>query len=120
MPNQATPAPRSVLVTVLVAAVVTAGVLIAVAALRSRADTPVVAGPGADWSGGVTSPNSNCGTAACVKVASAPVNGIEVALLAAPDGGSGRLRLGPEPANAAVETTITSIGPGPPGALWAR
>jgi hypothetical protein len=110
MRNKAAQAPRSVLVTVLVAAVVTAGVLIAVAALRSRADTPVVAGPGADWSGGVTPPNSNCGTAACAKVASATVNGIEVALLAAPDGGSGRLRLGPEPANAAVETTITSIG----------
>lgn len=110
MRNEVARAPRSVLVTVLVAAVVTAGVLIAVAALRSRAGAPVGAGPGADPAGAITPPNSNCGPAACVQVASATVNGTEVALLAAPDGGSGHLRLGFDPSHATVETTITSIG----------
>jgi hypothetical protein len=99
-----------VLVTVLVAAVVTVGVLIAVAVLRARADVPVTDAPGADQAAGIAPVKPNCGQVPCVQLAAMSVGGMEVALLAAPDGSSGRVRLGPEAANTSIEMTISAIG----------
>jgi len=102
--------PRSVLVTVLVAAVVTAGVLIAVLVLRPHPEAAAPAGPTPDPSPPAPSAVLDCGPAPCEQVAATTVGGTEVALLAAVDGSSGRLRFGPASANATVETSITTIG----------
>jgi hypothetical protein len=110
MRNKGARVPRSVLVTVLVAAVVTAGVLIAVVVLRARPGVTTAAGAVPDLSPPVTSSSSNCGPVPCRQVAATTVSGIAVALLSAPDGGSGRLRFGSESANMTVGTTITTIG----------
>jgi hypothetical protein len=110
MRNKGARLPRSVLVTVLAAAVVTAGVLIAVTVLRPHPDGTAMAGAAPDPSPQPPSSVSNCGPAPCRQVAATTVSGVEVALLAAPDGSSGSLRFGPEAANATMETTITKIG----------
>jgi hypothetical protein len=102
--------PRSVLVTVLGAAVVTAGALIAVAGSRPRPDTPAGVGAAADRSAAEAASWAACGAGRCVELASVAVKGTLVALLADPNGGSGRLRIGPEAANVRLETMITSMG----------
>lgn len=109
MQNSGARAPRSVLVTVLVAAVVTAGVLIAVVVLRAQTEVTVAEAPGPNQVAGPAMV-PNCGQSACVQLAATTAGGTELALLAAPDGTSGRVRFGPETANTSIETTISAIG----------
>lgn len=77
-------APRSVLVTAAVAMVVVAGTLVAVVALRPRADQaePASLGPGQTVSGAVD--QTVCGSAPCQTIATQEVNGEKVTLLASP------------------------------------
>jgi hypothetical protein len=110
MRNSDARAPRSVLVTVLIAVVVTVGVLITVVVLRARADVPVADAPGADQAAGIAPAKQNCGQVPCVQLAAETAGGMEVALLAAPDGSSGRVRFGPAAVNTSIETSISAIG----------
>ncbi|HVW41410.1 MAG TPA: hypothetical protein VHC18_08680 [Amycolatopsis sp.] len=98
-------APRSVVFTALIAALVTIGALVCVAALRTRGDAGsdlAMAAPGA------TAPTSaeECGTAPCVVLATQTVGDGAVRLLADAHGANGRFQAG----SATVETTITQLG----------
>ncbi|SEP51903.1 hypothetical protein [Amycolatopsis saalfeldensis] len=102
--------PRSALLTALLAALVTAGALVAVVVLRS---SPVedgapgaapVAAPGTDQPTATT-----CGTGPCRELAAMTVGGTPVSLLADATGGWGRVRVGAKP-DTEFELAITGMG----------
>ncbi|GAB3497945.1 hypothetical protein FB471_4544 [Amycolatopsis cihanbeyliensis] len=94
------------LLTVLLAAVVTAGALVTAVLLRPRATPPAAEEP-------VRGPSTaarECGDGACRELASARVHGTEVALLAGENGRSARVRVGGPGSDTVLETRITSMG----------
>ncbi|WP_370946675.1 hypothetical protein AB5J62_03720 [Amycolatopsis sp. cg5] len=104
-------APRSVLVTAAVAMVVVVGTLVAVVALRPRADQaeePASPGPGPTISGAVDP--TVCGSSPCQAIATQEVNGEKVTLLASADSTVARLDVGAPPSSATVDLTITEQG----------
>ncbi|MFD8499674.1 hypothetical protein [Amycolatopsis sp. NPDC059657] len=103
-------APRSVLVTAAVAMVVVAGTLVAVVALRPRADQAEPASPsrGPSVSGAVDP--TVCGSAPCQAIATQEINGGKVTLLASADSAVARLDVGVPPSDTIVDLTITEQG----------
>ena len=100
------------LVTVVLAVVVTFAALLTVFLLRSRQETSSAAGPLPDAppvSGSSTT--GDCPEARCVVLASVDVGGSTVELLADPEGGSARVRVDGEGDSATVlESTIAAMG----------
>lgn len=100
--------PRSVLVTALVATLVTVGMLVTAFALRPD-------GRSARTQLGVSgevraSTRPGCGDEPCRVFDSAEVGGRRIELLADSDGGSGRLRAGGPASGIVAETAITGMG----------
>lgn len=98
-------APRSVVVTAVLAALVTIAALVAVGKLRTK-DTSV---PGVEAALPTTSISANgldCGNAPCGVVATQNVAGSSVELLADAHGGNGRFQAGA----VVLQTTITELG----------
>ncbi|WP_236795696.1 hypothetical protein [Amycolatopsis sp. GM8] len=96
--------PRSVVVTAVVAALVTVGALAGVASLRSRDQ-----GPRLEAAAPVAAPQSavaECGDGLCRTLVTQAVNGAQVALLADEQGGNGRFQVGGQ----LVQTSITELG----------
>ncbi|WP_414935733.1 hypothetical protein [Amycolatopsis sp. cmx-11-51] len=95
MRTQVVRTPRSVLVTAMLAVVVTAGVIVAVILLRQPAPVP-------DGEAGVpplpdgvpTAPGASCGYSACREVGAMTVGGVPVVLLADETGKQGVVRIG--------------------------
>ncbi|QWF79361.1 hypothetical protein HUW46_02769 [Amycolatopsis sp. CA-230715] len=95
------------MVTAALAALVTAAALIGVAVLRHQTEAaPTTGEPAAAAPNGVT----QCGTGACQVVASQPVDGKTVDLLADSAGDNGKLRVGGPGSPIVVETSTTSLG----------
>ncbi len=95
MRTQEARAPRSVLLTALLAVVVTAGVIVAVVLLRPAA--PVPAGePGVPpvSDGAPNAPGVDCGDSACREISAMTVGGLPVVLLADDSGRQGVVRIG--------------------------
>ncbi|SDY71173.1 hypothetical protein SAMN05421504_106476 [Amycolatopsis xylanica] len=103
-------APRSVLVTAAVAMVVVVGTLVAVVALRPRADQAEPASPSAGPRLTGTADPTVCGQAPCQTIATQVVNGGKVTLLAGPDSGVARLDVDVPPSDTIVDLTITEQG----------
>ncbi|MBE1580326.1 hypothetical protein H4W30_007386 [Amycolatopsis roodepoortensis] len=95
MRTQEAGAPRSVLLTALLAVVVTAGVIVAVVLLRPAAPTPA-GDPGVPpvSDGAPSAPGVNCGPAACREIGAMTVGGLPVVLLADEAGKEGVVRIG--------------------------
>lgn len=110
MRNNRARVPRSVLVTALVAVLVLVAALVTVAGVRRHHDSPVPPGAGADVPAGGQQSTSQCGPDPCVQLTALTVSGTTMVLLGDRNGGSGRLRIGPESANVTLEMTITTIG----------
>ncbi|PRX44335.1 hypothetical protein B0I33_112213 [Prauserella shujinwangii] len=104
-----TTAPRPVVVTAVLAALVTAGALVAAAVLRPGAGPAAGSGPGAEVSAGPAA-GDGCGAAPCQVLDTASVGGMTVELLADGEGGSGRLRAGGPTNGITAETSITAMG----------
>jgi hypothetical protein len=95
MRTQEARTPRSVLFTALLAAVVTAGVFVAVFLLRPDAPVPADAPGGAPVpDGGPAVPAVNCGQSACREIGAMTVGGTPVVLLADEAGKQGVVRIG--------------------------
>ncbi len=94
------------LLTVVLAAVVTAGALVTAVLLRPERTEPTPAAP----MPGPSTAAQECGDGACRELASARVHGTEVALLAGQDGRAARVRVGGPGSDTVLETTITAMG----------
>lgn len=102
-------APRSVLITAVVAAVMTVAALATVAALRWRADNFATSDEP------TTPPTSvglaaGCGGGPCQVLSSAPVHGTPIELLTDNNGGSGRVRVGGVGSDIVIPITINQFG----------
>lgn len=100
-------APRSVLVTVLVALVVVVGALVVVVAQRPRPDPAVTAPSSPGPAAGQT--ELECGKVACRTLKAIDIHGTTVTLLDDGQGGSGLITVGPR-VPTVVEVTITALG----------
>lgn len=98
--------PRSVLVTVVLAAVVTVAALVAVVSIRVRENGPQAAEVAAPTPAQQQA-GPDCGESPCRVVAVRNVQGADVQLLADADGANGRFVPGD---GTVVETTITELG----------
>ncbi|SFQ21666.1 hypothetical protein SAMN05421810_105210 [Amycolatopsis arida] len=99
--------PRSVLVTAVVAALVTAGALGGAVVLRPGAQPNDARPPDGAPTRAV---DARCPPESCQVLASTEVAGTVVALLADSDGGSGRVRFGGQARGLVVETMVTTMG----------
>lgn len=97
-------APRSVVFTAVLAAAVTAGALAGVASLRTQKDSPQLDAAAPAVSQQVSS--AECGDGPCRAVTTQSVDGVQVELLADPQGGNGRFSSRGE----VVQTSITELG----------
>ncbi len=104
MPTSLARAPRSVLLTAVLAAVVAFGAFGAVYVLRPK---PEPVGGAAAEPASVTP--VSCGTGPCRKLAAVTVGGEPVELLADAGGMGARVRIGPEPGTV-LDLTISSLG----------
>lgn len=104
-----TSAPRSVLVTALVAVLVTVAAMGSVLVLRVRADRSAAAAVG-DSAVSNVMPSTQCGNGPCQVLSALDVKGTRVELLADGDGGNGRFRVGGGASQLEVETAITALG----------
>ncbi len=107
MPTSLARAPRSVLLTAVLAAVVAFGAFGAVYALRPKPE--VVGGSAAEPAAGSAVAPVSCGQAPCRKLAAMTVGGQPVELLADAGGLDGRVRIGPEPGTV-LDLTISQLG----------
>jgi hypothetical protein len=105
--NAGVRAPRSVLVTVLVALVVVIAALVVVVAQRPRTDATVSAPVSAVPPSGQST--LECGTVSCRTLKAIDVHGTTVSLLDDGEGGSGLVTVGPQ-VPTVVEVTITALG----------
>ncbi|GHF78603.1 hypothetical protein FHX82_004456 [Amycolatopsis bartoniae] len=96
-------APRSVLLTALLAAIVTVGALVGVAAMRAREDRPREAAPVPPVS---AQPGTDCGDGPCKLLATRTVGAGAVELLADAQGANGRFQADGQ----VVQTSITELG----------
>lgn len=96
--------PRSVLVTALLATVVTAGALVTAVWLRQEAAQPPGAAPTT-----VSAPGSGCGDGPCTQIAATTANGEQVELLV-DSAGAGRIRFGEGDAATVQETALSNLG----------
>ena len=107
MRTSAARTPRSALLTAVLAAVVTLGAIGAVFVLRPRPDAP--GGAAAEPAASQAAPAETCGGGPCRQIAAATVGGTPVVLMTDVGGGSGRVRVGPEPGTV-FELTIANLG----------
>jgi hypothetical protein len=94
MQTQRVRTPRSVLLTALLAAVVIAGALIVVVALRPRPDPQVTGDVVPGGPPGTALAQPICGPGPCEQLAAQTVGDVPVTLLAAPTGKFGQVRIG--------------------------
>ncbi|MEU3770061.1 hypothetical protein AB0E55_33795 [Amycolatopsis keratiniphila] len=108
MRTQEARAPRSVLLTALLAVVVTAGVIVTVILLRPAAPTPA-GDPGVPpvSDGAPSAPGVNCGDSVCREIGAMTVGGLPVVLLADSAGKQGVVRIG---ADTAYPLMINDMG----------
>ncbi|WP_210770531.1 hypothetical protein [Qaidamihabitans albus] len=99
--------PRPVLVTALLAALVTVGALVTAFVLRPEAGGGIPE-PSVDAAESVGA--ADCGAEPCQVLASTEVGGLRMELLADGNGGTGRLRAGGSAAGIVAETAITAMG----------
>jgi hypothetical protein len=102
--------PRSLIVTVVVAAVVAASALAGAAIVRSRATGQAAPGTGANPPATSTVGPQGCLIEPCQVLATTSVGGTAVELVADAGAASGRLRVGGPTSGQVIETTITETG----------
>ncbi len=108
MRTQEARTPRSVLLTALLAVLLTVGVFVAVILLRPSAPVPT-GDPGAAplSDGAPTAPKVNCGHSACREIGAMTVGGVPVVLLADEAGKQGVVRIG---ADAVFPLIVNDLG----------
>ncbi|MGC7095694.1 hypothetical protein ACPZ19_13570 [Amycolatopsis lurida] len=100
-------APRSIVVTAVLAVLITAGALVTAVLLRPGApDTAVPGAGGESTSAGAA---SECGPRACQVLASQPVKGTTAELLADPEGRSAHVRFGGLGSDFVLESALASM-----------
>jgi hypothetical protein len=102
--------PRSMVVAVVVALLVTAGALTAAGVIRWRATHPAGAAPTSEKSPTPTVGVDGCLKVPCQSLARASVGGTTVELVADAGATSGRLRIGGVVSGQVIETSITGMG----------
>ncbi|MGH3451393.1 MAG: hypothetical protein ACRDQW_11855 [Haloechinothrix sp.] len=106
----ATQAPRSVVVTAVIAALVTVVALAAVVALRIERERADAEGNGALFGPADDDAASACGDSPCGVLTSVPLGSTTVELLADADGGHGRVRVREPESDIVIETALAAMG----------
>lgn len=99
-------APRSVVATAVLAAVLTVAALVTVVALREYRERAASRLPPP----AATPSTTGCGDGSCQVLAMDNAGGTTIELLANQSGGAGRLRIGGYASKTVMETTVTSMG----------